>query len=131
MIFGNESLQAACLNNIADVYFEKSEYEDARTYYEQALQLHEKFKRAQEIVENIHKSGKSRQNGRFDQAYSRSLQALELRRSIELDVRGAGIESYTLGVVPGLSRAARCRREIQTERPENLSGPQRQNLLHG
>ena len=98
---GNESLQAACLNNIADVYFEKSEYEDARTYYEQALQLHEKFKRPQEIVENVHNLAEtSVKMGEYDQAYSQYMRALELRRSIN-DVRGAGIESYTLGVVLG------------------------------
>ena len=53
---GNESLQAACLNNIGAVYFEKCQYEDARTYYQQALQLREKSNVPGDIVETVSKT---------------------------------------------------------------------------
>jgi len=96
---GNESLQAACLNNIAGVYFAKSEYEDARTYYQQALQLREKSKVPEDIVESVHNLAEtSVKMGEYDQAFSQYMRALELRRSMN-DIRGAGIESYTLGML--------------------------------
>ena len=96
---GNESLQAACLNNIAGVYFAKGEYEDARTYYLQALQLREKSKVPEDIVETVHNLAEtSVKMGDYDQAFSLYMRALELRRSMN-DTRGAGIESYTLGMI--------------------------------
>ncbi len=49
---GNESLQAICLNNIGGAYSEKGQYEDALTYFQQALQLREKSKVPQDIVES-------------------------------------------------------------------------------
>ena len=50
---GNESLQAICLNNIGPrLLFEKAQYEDAFTYFQQALQLREKSKVPQDIVES-------------------------------------------------------------------------------
>ena len=98
---GNERLQAACLNNIAGVYFAKGEYEDARTYYQQALQLREKSKAPEDIVESVHNLAEtSVKMGEYDQAFSQYRRALDLRRSMN-DVRGAGIESYTLGVLLG------------------------------
>ena len=96
---GNESLQAACLNNIAGVYFAKGEYEDARTYYLQALQLREKSKVPEDIVETVHNMAEtSVRMGDYDQAFSQYMRALDLRRSMN-DTRGAGIESYTLGMI--------------------------------
>jgi serine/threonine protein kinase/tetratricopeptide (TPR) repeat protein len=96
---GNESLQAACLNNIAGVHFAKGEYEDARTYYLQALQLREKSKVPEDIVESVHNLAEtSVKMGDYDQAFSQYMRALELRRSMN-DTRGAGIESYTLGMI--------------------------------
>jgi tetratricopeptide (TPR) repeat protein/predicted Ser/Thr protein kinase len=96
---GNEGLQAACLNNIAGVYFAKGEYEDARTYYQQVLQLREKSKAPEDIVESFHNLAEtSVKMGEYDQAFSQYMRALELRRSMN-DVRGAGIESYTLGTI--------------------------------
>ena len=41
---GNEGLEAICLNNVGSVYSEKGQYEDALTYFKQALQLREKSK---------------------------------------------------------------------------------------
>ncbi len=96
---GNERLQSACLNNIAGVYFAKGEYEDARTYYQQALHLQEKSKAPEDIVESVHNLAEtSVKMGEYDQAFSQYMRALELRRSMN-DVRGAGIESYTLGMI--------------------------------
>ena len=96
---GNESLQAACLNNIAGVYFARGEYEDARTYYLQALQLREKSKVPEDVVESVHNLAEtSVKMGNYDQAFSQYMRALDLRRSMN-DTRGAGIESYTLGMI--------------------------------
>jgi tetratricopeptide (TPR) repeat protein len=94
---GNESLQAICLNNIGTAYSEKGQYEDALTYYQQALQLREKSKVPQDIVEAVHNLGDtSAEMGQYDQAISYYLRALDLRRSMN-DPRGAAIESYGLG----------------------------------
>jgi eukaryotic-like serine/threonine-protein kinase len=96
---GSESLQAACLNNIGGVYFAKGEYEDARTYYQQALQLREKSNVPDDIVESVHNLAEtSVKMGEYDQALSQYMRALNLRRSMN-DTRGAGIESYTLGMI--------------------------------
>jgi len=96
---GNESLQGACLNNIAGVYFARGEYEDARTYYLQALQLREKSNVPEDLVESVHNLAEtSVKMGDYDQAFSQYMRALDLRRSMN-DTRGAGIESYTLGMI--------------------------------
>lgn len=96
---GNEGLQAICLNNIGAVYFEKSEYEDARTYYQQALQIQEKSHAPQDIVDGVHNLAEtSVRMGQYDQAVKEYMRALELRRSMN-DVRGAAIESYSLGTL--------------------------------
>ena len=74
---GNENLQAGCLNNIAGVYFAKGEYEDARTYYLQALQLREKSKVPDDIVETIHNLAEtSVKMGDYEQAFSQYMRAL-------------------------------------------------------
>ena len=56
---GNESLQAICLNNIGSRYLEKAQYEDALTYFQQALQLREKSKVPQDIVDAVHNLGET------------------------------------------------------------------------
>jgi eukaryotic-like serine/threonine-protein kinase len=95
----NESLQSVCLNNIGAVYFEKAQYEDARTYYQQALQLREKANVPQDIVESVHNLAEtSVRMGQYDQAVSQYMRALDLWRSME-NTRGAAVESYTLGVM--------------------------------
>ena len=96
---GNESLQAICLNNIGRVYSEKGQYEDALTYFQQALQLREKSKVPQDIVDAVHNLGEaSVEMGQYDQAISYYMRALDLRRSMN-DTRGAAIESYGLGTL--------------------------------
>ena len=77
----------------------KAQYEDARTYYQQALQLREKSNVPQDIVDSVHNLAEtSVRMGEYDQAISQYMRALELRRSMD-DARGAAIESYTLGTM--------------------------------
>jgi len=96
---GNESLQATCLNNIGVVYFEKAQYEDARAYYQQALELREKSKVPGDIVDSIESLAlNSVRMGEYNQAVAQYLRALELRRNLN-DVRGAALDSYTLGMM--------------------------------
>ncbi len=98
---GNEGLQAICLNNIGSVYLEKGQYQDALTYFQQALQLRENSKVPGDIVDAVHNLGfASAGMGQYDQAITYYLRALDLRRSMD-DPRGAAIESYSLGVLFG------------------------------
>jgi len=96
---GSEALQAICLNNIGSAYSEKGQFEDALTYYQQALQLREKSNAPQDIVEAVHNLGDTSANmGQYDHAISYYLRALDLRRQIS-DQRGAAIESESLGIL--------------------------------
>jgi tetratricopeptide (TPR) repeat protein len=96
---GNESLQANCLNNIGTAYSEEGQNEDALIYFQQALQLREKSKVPQDIVEAVHNIGEtSADMGQYEQAISYYMRALDLRRSMN-DARGAAIESYSLGTL--------------------------------
>jgi tetratricopeptide (TPR) repeat protein len=96
---GDEVMQAACLNNIGSVYFSKGEYQDALTYFQQALQLREKSKVAQDIVESVHNVAEtSARMGQYDQAVSQYMRALDLRRSAG-DARGGAIEAYSMGTL--------------------------------
>src|ERR1019366_120455 len=96
---GNESLQAICLNNIGTAYSEEGQNEDALIYFQQALQLREKSKVPQDIVEAVHNIGEtSADMGQYEQAISYYMRALDLRRSMN-DPRGAAIESYSLGTL--------------------------------
>jgi tetratricopeptide (TPR) repeat protein len=95
----DERMQADCLNNIGAVYFEKGQYEDARTYYQQALQLREKSKVPGVIVESIQNLAYvSVRMGEYDQAVAQYMRSLELHRNAD-DVRGAALDSYSLGVM--------------------------------
>jgi tetratricopeptide (TPR) repeat protein len=96
---GDERLQANCLVDIGAVYFEKAQFEDARTYYQQALQLQEKAKVPADLVLTVNNlADTSVRMGQYDQAVSLYMRALELWRSMN-DARGAAITSYTLGVM--------------------------------
>ena len=95
----NEQMQATCLNNIGAAYFEKGQYVDARTYYQQALQLREASKVPGVIVESIQNLAYvSVRMGDYNQAVTQYMRALELHRGMD-DVRGAAIDSYSLGVM--------------------------------
>jgi tetratricopeptide (TPR) repeat protein len=81
------------------VYFEKAQYEDARAYYQQALQLREKLKVPGDIVESVHNLAQnSVWMGEYDQAVAQYMRALELHRSMQ-DNAGAAVDSYALGIV--------------------------------
>ena len=124
---GNESMQATCLNNIGAVYFEKAQYEDARTYYQQALQLREKSKVPGDIVNSVLNLAEvSVRMGEYDQAIAQYMRALDLHRSMD-DQRGAAIDSYTLGNDVRLPGAFWRRRDLQAGRVQHLPEPERQD----
>ena len=81
------------------MYSEKSQYDDALTYFQQVLQLREKSKVPQDIVEAVQNLGQVLSNmGQYDQAISYYMRALDLRRSMN-DPHGTAIVSYGLGTL--------------------------------
>lgn len=87
------------MNNIGSVYSEKGQSDDALTYFQQALQLREKSKTPQDIVEAVHNLGEVLADmGQYDQAISYYMRALDLRRSMN-DPRGTAVESSGLGTL--------------------------------
>ncbi len=87
------------MNNIGNAYLSKADYLNARSYFEQALQLREKLKVPSYIADTLHNLGEtSRQMGQYDQAAEQYLRALDLRRNTG-DKRGAAIESSSLGTL--------------------------------
>ena len=77
----------------------KGQYEDAATYFQQALQLREKSQRPDEIAETVHNLAETNANmGQYDRALTYYLRALELYRSTG-DKRGAAIESSSIGTL--------------------------------
>jgi tetratricopeptide (TPR) repeat protein len=98
---GNQTNQGLVLNNIGNVYFFKADYQNARTYFEQALQLREKLKVPGAIADAVHNLGDtSSKMGEYDQALGQYLRALDLRRSTG-DKRGAALESSSMGTLFG------------------------------
>jgi tetratricopeptide (TPR) repeat protein len=87
------------LNAIGSAYFSKGSYEDARTYFEQALQLREKLNLPTDTADTLHNLAENSLNvGDYGQAVAYYLRALELRRRSR-DKRGTAIELYSLGRV--------------------------------
>ena len=128
---GNESMQATCLNNIGAVYFEKAQYEDARTYYQQALQLREKSKVPGDIVNSVFNLAEvSVRMGEYDQAVTQYMRALELHRSMD-DARGAAVDSYTLGTMFDYQGRFGAAVNSKQDALQDLPGPERQNHLDG
>ena len=100
---GDESYQALCLNNIGGVYFTNGQYDDALTYFQQALELREKLKVQGEIAETTYNLAETESRlGQYDQALSQYHRALDLFRSTD-DKRNAAIDSYSMGTLFGLS----------------------------
>src|SRR5258708_13332836 len=98
---GDETYQALCLDRIGSIHVSKGEYEDALTYFQQALQLREKLKVPGEIVETVYNlADTDAKLGQYDQALSQYLRALDLYRSAG-DKRGAAIDSYSMGSLFG------------------------------
>jgi tetratricopeptide (TPR) repeat protein len=50
----NEQMQGQVLNNIGNAYLAKGDYENARTYFERALQVREKLKVPSDIADTLH-----------------------------------------------------------------------------
>jgi tetratricopeptide (TPR) repeat protein len=89
------------VNNIGNTYLAKGDFDNARIYFEQALQVREKLKVPSDIADTLHNLAEtSMRTGQFDQAQEQYLKALEIRRSSG-DKRGAAIESSGLGVLFG------------------------------
>ena len=87
------------MTDIGAVYFEKAQFEDARTYYQQALQLREKANVPADIVRTVNNLGDtSVRMGQYDQAITQYMRALDLWRSMK-DTGGAAITAYTMGVM--------------------------------
>jgi len=98
---GNESNQGMCLNNIGSCYFFKGDYENALTYFQQALELRERSKVAEDIVLTVHNLAEtSAKMGQYDKALSYYARALDLYRGTG-DKRGAAMETYSMGTLFG------------------------------
>jgi tetratricopeptide (TPR) repeat protein len=98
---GNENSEALALSNIGNTYLLKGDYEDARTYFSQALSIREKLNVPTDIADTVHNLGEtSTRLGQYDKAVEQYLRALDLRRTAN-DKRGAAIESASLGVLFG------------------------------
>jgi tetratricopeptide (TPR) repeat protein len=88
-----------CLNNIGNSYAFKGDYDDARTYFEQALQLREKIKVPSDIADTLHNLGEvSMKMGQYHEALTLYLRALDLRRGAS-DKLGVAKESDSLGIL--------------------------------
>ncbi len=79
--------------------FFQGRYDNARTYFEQALQLREKIKVPSDIADTLHNLAETLVRvGQYDQALSQYLRALDLRRGSD-DAAGAAQESDSMGMV--------------------------------
>ena len=84
------------LNNIAIIYVNKAQYDDALSYYEQALHLREQLKYPTDIADTLHNLGDvATYTGQNDRAVSYYLRALEIRRSLG-DRRGEAMDSQSI-----------------------------------
>ena len=87
------------MNNIGGAYFETGQYEDALTYFEQALGLRESANNPSDIGETVHNIAETHvRMGRFDRATQNYLRALDLARKSG-QARTEAIEAYSLGTV--------------------------------
>jgi tetratricopeptide (TPR) repeat protein len=87
------------LSNIGNAYLSKGDFDNARTYFTQALQVRQKLKVPGDIADTLHNLAEtSMKTGQFDQALEQYLKALGLRRGAG-DQRGAAIEASGTGMV--------------------------------
>jgi len=92
-------MQGQVLNNIGNAYFSKGDYENARIYFERALQVREKLKVPSDIADTLHNLAEtSMRTGQYEQAQDQYLKALDLRRSSG-DGRNAALSSSGLGTL--------------------------------
>ena len=95
----NEDVDALYLNNIGNTYLFKGDYDNARSYFEQALQLREKINVPGDIATTLHNLAEvNTKSGQYEQALSQYMRALDLYRNAG-DKQGTAIESYSLGTI--------------------------------
>jgi tetratricopeptide (TPR) repeat protein len=95
----NENYEAICLNNIGNVYLATARYDDALTYFQQALQVVEKLNLTGEIPGVLANVGEaSLRLGQYDPALNSYERALELARKAG-DKQFISIASYGMGTV--------------------------------
>jgi serine/threonine protein kinase/Tfp pilus assembly protein PilF len=95
---GDKNSEALVLNNIGNIYLNRAQFEEARTYFERALTLHEQIQVPGPLADTLHNLGVTAANaGDFGGAVRYYLRALENRRKAG---RGPGeaIELYSIGV---------------------------------
>lgn len=84
---------------MGSVYFNRGDYQDALTFYQQALQLREKLRVPAEIAVSVHNLGDTTvKMGQFDQALTQYVRALEIYRKSG-DKRDAAIEIHSTATV--------------------------------
>ncbi len=89
------------MNNIGHSYLFKGDYEDARTYFSQALTLREKLNVPTDVADTLHNLAEtSTKLGQYEPALDQYLKALDLRRAREIST-GAAIESSGMGILFG------------------------------
>ncbi|HSL69366.1 MAG TPA: tetratricopeptide repeat protein, partial [Longimicrobiales bacterium] len=95
---GDKNSEALVLNNIGNISLNRAQFEEARTYFERALTLHEQIQVPGPLADTLHNLGVTAANaGDFDGAVRYYLRALENRRKAG---RGPGeaIELYSIGM---------------------------------
>ncbi len=98
---GDEQTRGMLLNNIGNIYLGEGNYQDAQTYYEQALQLREKFNVPADIAETRHNLGETATDlGMYDQALDQYHRALDLQRKAG-NKQMTAYETSSLGSVFG------------------------------
>jgi tetratricopeptide (TPR) repeat protein len=95
---GDKNSEALVLNNIGNLYLNRAQFEEARTYFERALTLHEQIQVPGPLADTLHNLGVTAANaGDFGGAVRYYLRALENRRKAGPGP-GEAIELYSIGV---------------------------------
>jgi tetratricopeptide (TPR) repeat protein len=95
----NQNNESVCLNNIGNTYLFKGDYDNARIYFEQALQLREKANIPGDIATTVHNLAEvSAKSGQYEQALAQYMRALGLFRTAG-DKHGMAVESYSMGTI--------------------------------
>ena len=128
---GNQNNQALVLNNIGNAYTFKGDYQNARTYFEQALALREKLNVPTDIADTLHNLAEtSSKMGQYDLALEQYLKALDLRRNSG-DKRGAAIESSSIGILFMYQGRYGAALSSERRRSKNLQGVAGSKSLDG
>ena len=102
------------LNNIGHVYLAKGDFAEATTYFERALEIHEKTKNPGELAATLHNLGETlSKRGKYDDALKRYLRALDWRRGRVHAARDRVIASARSSL-PGASARLKSKRALKT-----------------